>query len=230
MTGSLATILVVEDEAPIRRVLRIGLTAMNYTTLEAPTGRSGLDLIEASAPDLVILDLGLPDMPGLTLIRTLRGRANMTPILVLSSRDDEDSKVQALDLGADDYLAKPAGIREVQARVRTALRHRLQQQGETPVFRAAGLEVDLVRRIVAVRGRTVKLSPREYDILRLMVKHAGKVLTHKLIQDAVWGREVGVQYVRIYVRALRLKLEAIADRPEYILTELGVGYRLRAPD
>ena len=152
------------------------------------------------------------------------------PIIVLSSRADEGGKVRALDLGADDYVTKPFGMDELLARLRAALRHRLQQQGERPIFRSGDLSVDLVRRIVTVRGSEVKLSPREYDLLRLLVAHAGKVLTHKFILREVWGGESDVQYLRIYIRALRQKIEADPERPQHILTETGVGYRLRAPD
>jgi two-component system KDP operon response regulator KdpE len=154
----------------------------------------------------------------------------MLPIIVLSSRENEAAKVSALDLGADDYVTKPFGIDELLARVRAAQRHRLQQQGERPVFRTGELTVDLVRRIVTVRGQEVKFSPREYDLLRLLVAHAGKVLTHNMILREVWGPNTDVQYLRIYIRALRQKIEHDTEKPEYIQTETGVGYRLRAPD
>jgi len=146
---------------------------------------------------------------------------------VLSSRSDEAAKVQALDEGADDYVTKPFGFDELLARIRAAQRHRLQQQGETPVFHSGDLSVDLVRRIVTVRGVEVKFSPREYEVLRLLVAHAGKVLTHKFMLREVWGGEADVQYLRIYIRALRQKIERDPERPEHILTETGVGYRLR---
>ena len=155
------------------------------------------------------------------------------PIVVLSSARDERSAArwQALDLGADDYVTKPFGIDELLARIRAAQRHRLQQAGERPIFRSGDLTVDLVRRIVTVRGAEKKFSPREYDILRLLVAHAGKVLTHRFLQREVWGADVDVQYLRIYIRALRQKIEADTDRPRHILTETGVGYRLKAsPD
>jgi two-component system KDP operon response regulator KdpE len=164
------------------------------------------------------------------VIRRIRDGGFMLPVIVLSSRDAEAAKVQALDLGADDYVTKPFGIDELLARIRAAQRHRLQQQGEKPVFRTGDLTVDLVRRIVTVRGKEVKFSPREYDLLRLLVAHAGKVLTHNMILREVWGPASDVQYLRIYIRALRQKIEQDTDRPEYILTETGVGYRLRAPD
>jgi len=152
------------------------------------------------------------------------------PIVVLSSRGDETSKVKALDLGADDYVTKPFGIDELLARLRAALRHRLQEEGERPVFRCGDLTVDLIRRVVAIRGEEVKLSPREYDLLRLFIAHAGKVLTHRFLLHEVWGGEGQVQYLRVYIRALRQKIETNPDQPQYILTEQGVGYRMRAPD
>jgi two-component system KDP operon response regulator KdpE len=160
----------------------------------------------------------------------VREKSSAIPIIILSSRSDEKGKVEALDLGADDYVTKPFGVDELIARIRAALRHQLQQQGERPIFKTGDLSVDLVRRIVKVRDSEVKLSPREYDILRLLVSHAGKVLTHQFILKEVWGGEAEAQYVRIYVRQLRQKIEANPERPQHILTETGVGYRLRAPD
>ena len=194
------------------------------------TGQAALDAVRQRRADLVVLDLGLPDIDGLEVIRRIRETGAMLPIIVLSSRENEAAKVAALDLGADDYVTKPFGIDELLARVRAAQRHRLQQQGEKPVFRTGDLTVDLVRRIVTVRGQEVKFSPREYDLLRLLVAHAGKVLTHNMILREVWGPNTDVQYLRIYVRALRQKIERDTDKPEYIVTETGVGYRLRAPD
>jgi two-component system KDP operon response regulator KdpE len=163
-------------------------------------------------------------------MKRVRDAGSAVPIIVLSSRSDEAAKVQALDYGADDYVTKPFGIEELLARIRAAQRHRLQQQGEKPLFRSGDLTVDLVRRIVTVRGKEVKFSPREYDLLRLLVAHAGKVLTHNMILREVWDPQTDVQYLRIYIRALRQKIEADTERPEYIMTETGVGYRLRAPD
>jgi two-component system KDP operon response regulator KdpE len=170
----------------------------------------------------------LPDIDGLELIRMIRAESPV-PIVVLSSRDDEKSKVEALDLGADDYVTKPFGMEELVARLRTALRHRLQQQGGRPTFRSGDLIVDLVRRIVTVRGEEVKLSPKEYDLLQQFVVHAGKVLTHRHLLREVWKDENGgdVQYLRVYVRQLRQKIETDPERPALILTEPGVGYRLQ---
>jgi two-component system KDP operon response regulator KdpE len=178
---------------------------------------------------VLVLDLGLPDIDGFDVIRQLRDAGSALPIVVLSSRTDEAGKVRALDLGADDYVTKPFGVDELLARIRAALRHRLQQQGERPIFRSGDLTVDIVRRIVTVHGEEVKLSPREYELLRLLVAHAGKVLTHKFILREIWGAETDVQYLRIYIRALRHKIEANPEQPQHILTEQGVGYRLRAP-
>ncbi len=223
-------VLVVDDEPAILRFLRTGLTAQGYIVSEATEGKSALRAARQRAADLIVLDLGLPDMDGIEVIRQLREAGSAVPIIVLSSRDDEASKIAALDLGADDFVTKPFGIDELFARIRAAQRHRLQQQGERPVFRSGDLVVDLVRRIVAVRGVEVKFSPREYDLLRLLVAHAGKVLTHRHILREVWGGDTDVQYLRIYVRALRQKIEAEPERPVHILTETGVGYRLRAPD
>jgi two-component system KDP operon response regulator KdpE len=177
-----------------------------------------------------VLDLGLPGMDGLDVIRRLRAEGSVVPVIILSSRDDEVGKVAALDLGADDYVSKPFGMEELSARIRAAMRHRLQQSGEKPIFRSGPVTMDLTRRIVTANGQEVKLTPREYDLLRLLVSHAGKVLTHKFILKEVWGGESDVQYLRIYIRALRLKLEIDPEQPALILTEQGVGYRLRVTD
>jgi len=229
MTGAPIRILVIDDEPPIRKLLRTGLGTQGYQVLEAPNGKTALELI-AEKPDVIILDLGLPDIQGLELLGLLRARAEATPIIVLSSRADESAKVQALDTGADDYVLKPFGMNELLARLRTALRHQLHTQGERPIFRLDGLSVDLVRRIVVVRDKEVKLSPKEYDLLRILVQHAGKVLTHKFLLSELWGPSADSQHLRVYVRHLRQKLEADPERPQFLLTETGVGYRLQAPD
>jgi two-component system, OmpR family, KDP operon response regulator KdpE len=229
MSAAPLRVLVVDDEPPIRKLLRMGLTAQGYQTLEAPNGKVALDLL-SQAPDLIILDLGLPDTQGHDLLRTIRARNESVPIVVLSSRGDEAGKVAALDLGADDYITKPFGMDELLARMRAALRHQLQTHGERPVFRVGDLSVDLVRRIVKVGDREVKLSPKEYDLLRVLVQHAGKVLTHKLLLGELWDDLTDAQYLRVYVRQLRQKIEADPEQPQYILTETGIGYRLRAPD
>ncbi len=222
--------LVVDDEPAIRRFLRTSLTAEGYQVTEAADGNAALEMLRRNPTDVLVLDLGLPDLDGFEVIRRLREAGSSLSIIVLSSRTDEGGKVRALDLGADDYVVKPFGVEELLARIRAALRHRLLQHGERPVFRSGDLMVDLVRRIVTVRGTEVKLSPREYDLLRLLVAHAGKVLTHRFILQEVWGGDTDVQYLRIYVRALRHKIEADPERPQHILTEQGVGYRLRGPD
>jgi len=225
------TILVVDDEVPIRRLLRTTLGAHRYGVLEAGSAAAALAALRATpVPDLVLLDLGLPDRDGLDLLRELR-RESQLPVIVLTSRDQEQVKVEALDGGADDYVTKPFGAEELMARIRAALRHRLQQQGAQPVYRNGRLEVDLVRRQVRVDGAELHLSPKEYDILQQLVKHAGKVLTHRHLLRAVWGSELeaDVQYLRVYMRQLRAKLEADPQRPALILTEAGVGYRLQAP-
>ena len=227
MNANAATILIVDDEPPILRLLRTSLASQGFQVIEVANGEAALAEAGRSGPDLVILDLGLPDMDGLDVVRTLRDGGNAVPILVLSSRSDEKGKVEALDLGADDYVTKPFGTAELFARIRAALRHRLQQQGEPPTFRSGDLEVDLVRRVVRMRGEEVKLTPKEYDILRMLVAHAGKVLTHRMLMNEVWGGETDVQYLRIYVRQLRQKIETNPERPQYILTETGIGYRLK---
>jgi len=229
MTGAPLKILVVDDEPPIRKLLRMGLGAQGYETIEAPNGKTGLELL-GEAPDLVILDLGLPDMDGLDVLRAMRARSEAVPIVVLSSRGDEAGKVAALDLGADDYVTKPFGMDELLARLRAALRHQLQTQGERPIFRVGDLSVDLVRRIVRLHDQDVKLSPKEYDLLRLMVQHAGKVLTHRFLLGELWDQFTDAQYLRVYVRQLRQKIEDDPERPQYVLTETGIGYRLKSPD
>jgi two-component system KDP operon response regulator KdpE len=223
-------ILAVDDEPAILRFLRASLGSQGYLVTTATNARTAVELIGADDIDLLILDLGLPDRDGLDVIKTIREGGTALPIIVLSSRDNESAKVAALDLGADDYVTKPFGIDELLARIRAAHRHRLQQEGEKPSFRTGDLCVDLVHRIVTVRNEEVKLSPREYDVLRLMVAHAGKVLTHQFMMRQIWGGEADVQNLRIYIRSLRQKIEAEPARPRHILTETGVGYRLRAPD
>jgi len=230
MSAAPLRVLVIDDEPPIRKLLRVGLSAHGYEILEAANGKMALAALSQQAPDLVILDLGLPDMQGHELLRTMRVRNDSVPIVVLSSRDDEAGKVQALDSGADDYVTKPFGMDELLARMRAALRHQLQTHGERPIFRVGDLSVDLVRRIAKVRDNEIKLSPKEYELLRILVQHAGKVLTHKFLLGQLWDDLTDAQYLRVYVRQLRQKIEADPERPHYILTETGIGYRLRAPD
>jgi len=229
MSAAPLQVLIIDDEPPIRKLLRMGLTAQGYQILEAPNGKTGIELLQQN-PDIIILDLGLPDIQGLELLRMLRARNESVPIVVLSSRGDEAGKVEALDLGADDYVTKPFGMDELLARMRAALRHQLQVHGERPIFKVGDLTVDLVRRIVKVRDQEVKLSPKEYDLLRVLVQHAGKVLTHRFLLNELWDTPTDAQYLRVYVRQLRQKVETDPERPQYVLTETGIGYRLRAPD
>ena len=229
MSAAPPRVLVVDDEPPIRKLLRMGLSAHGYHVIEATNGKNALELLGKS-PDIIILDLGLPDIQGHDLLRMIRGRNEGVPVIVLSSRGDEAGKVQALDFGADDYVTKPFGMDELLARMRAALRHQLQTHGERPIFHVGDLSVDLVRRIVKVGDKMVKLSPKEYDLLRVLVQHAGKVLTHKFLLTELWGDLSDAQYLRVYVRQLRQKLEDDPEKPKYIHTETGIGYRLCAPD
>ncbi|HKT20223.1 MAG TPA: response regulator transcription factor [Stellaceae bacterium] len=229
MTAPPIRVLVIDDEPAIRRLLKTSLSAEGYEVVEAATGEEGLAVFGRMRIDLVLLDLGLPDIEGRDVITRMRAKG-LTPIIVLSIRSDERGKVEALDAGADDYVTKPVGMDELNARLRAALRHRLQQQGEEPLFTSGDLAVDLVRRHVAVKGVEVKLSPKEYDLLRVLVMHSGKVLTHQHIMREVWGGATDVQYLRIYIRQLRHKIEADPQRPSLIQTESGVGYRLRLED
>ena len=224
-------VLVVDDEPAILRFLRAGLGSQGYVVIEAETGQTALDAVRQRRADLIVLDLGSAGHrwarghPAHPRRRCDRCRSSCCP-----AASDEAAKVEALDLGADDYVTKPSASTNCWRASRAAQRHRLQQQGEKPLFRSGDLTVDLVRRIVTVRGKEVKFSPREYDLLRLLVTHAGKVLTHNMILREVWGPNTDVQYLRIYIRALRQKIERDTEKPELILTETGVGYRLRAPD
>jgi two-component system, OmpR family, KDP operon response regulator KdpE len=223
-------VLVADNEPAIRRLLRASLMAQGYLVAETETGSATLEHLRYGPTDILVLDLGLPDVDGLDIIEVLRKKGFALPIVALSSRTDEVSKVRALDLGADDYVTKPFGIDELLARIRAALRHRLQREDAPPLFRCGDLLVDLERRIVKVRGAELRLTRREYDLLRLLVIHAGKVLTHRYILNEVWDGDGEIQYLRVYIRSLRQKVEASPDQPRYILTEQGVGYRLRAPD
>ena len=225
---SAVPILVIDDEAPIRRLLRTGLATQGFDVFEAASAAEGRALLARVKPDLLVLDLGLPDADGLDLLRAMRSGGDLTPVIVLSARGEERAKIDALDIGADDYVTKPFGMGELVARLRAALRHRVQAQGGAPVFDHGGLYVDLTRRLVRADGREVKLSPKEFDILRLLVLHAGKVLTHRMIMRELWGAGGDVQYLRIYIRQLRQKLEPAPEQPTRILTETGIGYRLAA--
>ena len=223
-----ATILVVEDEPAIQELLMINLRHAGFLGVCAATAEEAESLIRAALPDLIILDWMLPGQSCVALAKKLRAdkRTRDIPIIMLTARVLEEDKIQGLDAGADDYVTKPFGIGELVARIRAALRHRVQQQGGEPVYERDGLLVDLSRRLVRCDGVDVKLSPKEYEILRMLVTHAGKVLTHRMLMHEIWGGGGDVQYLRIYVRQLRQKLERHPDRPERILTETGVGYRL----
>lgn len=230
MTNQTVSILVVDDEPPIRKLLRVGLGSQGYTVSEASNAKAAIELLQTERPDLILLDLGLPGMTGLELLGKWRGEGLDIPVVILSSRTDEAGIVSALELGADDYVTKPFGMNELVARIRVALRHKFQQQGEKPVFHTGDLSVDLVKRIIKVEGKEVKLSPKEYDILRMLVQYAGKVLTHQFLMKQIWNDSTDVQYLRVYVRQLRQKIEKTPDQPRYIITETGVGYRLREVD
>jgi two-component system KDP operon response regulator KdpE len=229
MSAHPARILVLDDEPAIRKLLRASLGTQGFEVIEAASGAEGEALLRASSFDLVVLDLGLPDVPGHELLRRWRASGIVAPIVILSSRADETGIVEALELGADDYMTKPFGSKELVARVHVALRHRLQTEGERPIFKVGDLAVDLVRRIVKVQDIDVKLTPREYDILRILVQHAGKVLTHAFLMRQVWGGAADVQNLRVHVRQLRQKIESDPEQPRYVLTETGVGYRLISP-
>jgi two-component system KDP operon response regulator KdpE len=230
MSAPPVKILVVDDEPSIRLLLRTALRTQGYLIGEAENARQAKLQLEKKKPDLIVLDLGLPDRNGLELLRDLRNSGMETPVVILSSRTDEVGIVHALELGADDYVTKPFSMNELLARIKLALRHRLQEQGERPVFKVGDLKVDLVGRVVKLGEKEVKLSPREYEILRVMVKHAGRVLTHQLLLGEVWGADADVQNLRVHIRQLRHKIEPDPEQPRYILTETGVGYRLSSPE
>ena len=227
MSESGLRVLVVDDERPIRRFLRASLTAQGHTVYEASDGREALSAVIRDRPDLIILDLGLPDVDGIEVTRQLREWTH-TPIIVLSVREEEATKVAALDMGADDYLIKPFGMAELMARMRVALRHATQPAGE-PIFEVGDLRMDIARRQVTICEAEVALTPTEYDLLRVLVQHAGKVLTHGQLLRLVWGHgyEAEIHLLQVNVSNLRRKIEPDPSRPSYLLTEVGVGYRLR---
>lgn len=226
MTGS--RILVVDDEPQILRFLKPSLTAAGYEVVVATTGKEALKAAATQSPDIILLDLGLPDMDGKDVIRELRGWSK-TPILVLSARDRESEKIAALDLGADDYVNKPFGIGELTARLRTALRHAAQQASEQTHLKSGALEVDVLAHTVTLNGAAVKLTPKEFDLLAILVRNAGRLLTHRQLLAAVWGvaHTEDLQYLRVFVGQLRQKLKASPDAPDFIVTEPGIGYRLQ---
>jgi two-component system KDP operon response regulator KdpE len=231
MSDALARILVIDDEPQIRRFLRLGLEGHGYAVLEAATAEAALRVAVAEQPELVVLDLGLPDREGFEVLSALREWSRV-PVLVLSVRSREGEKVRAFELGADDYVVKPFGMAELLARIKAALRRRIEAEVPQPVFRVGGLEVDLSRRIVRVDEAEIRLSPKQYRLLQILVSHAGKVVTHRQLLSDIWGaaHRDDIQYLRVFVRKLRRRIEADPARPRYLLTELGVGYRLRTPD
>ncbi|MEO8341737.1 MAG: response regulator [Nitrospirota bacterium] len=230
MASHETTVLLIEDETEIRRFLRTSLPPHGYRLYESTTGADGLSQAQARNPDIILLDLGLPDMDGTEVIRQVREWSTI-PILVLSAREQEQAKVAALDLGADDYVTKPFGVNELLARMRAALRHISGPPGEPaePMFVLGDLKVDLGRRQVFVSSKEIHLTPIEYKLLTTLVRYAGRVMTHRQILKEVWGPlhvEEG-HYLRVYMRQLRNKLEKNPAHPRYLVTELGVGYRLR---
>ena len=229
MTASRPRILVVDDEPQIHRFLGPALDAAGYEHVRADDGASALREIARKAPDAVVLDLGLPDIDGRDAL--IKARAFYDgPIIILSARDKETEKIDALDAGADDYVEKPFGVGELLARLRVAMRHRLQREGGQPIMRAGDVEIDMINRLVSKAGAPMRLSPKEYDLLAIMAQGAGKVLTHRQLLTAVWGpaHEHDVQYLRVFVGQLRHKLEDDPNVPKIILTEPGVGYRFNA--
>lgn len=230
ITGPKPTILVIDDEPPLQKFLRVTLTSQNFNVVEALTGESGLRHAANDQPDLIILDLGLPDMDGVQVTKRVR-EWSAIPIIVISARGKEQDKVVALDAGADDYLTKPFGVAELMARVRVALRHisTAKQDSGQSVFEQGGLRVDLARREVFVRNERIHLTPNEFRLLAVLIKNAGKVMTHRQLLKEVWGPGSAEQshYVRVYVNQLRQKIESDPARPNFLLTETGIGYRLQ---
>ena len=230
MTAKLRA-LVVDDEAAILRFLRPALEANNYEVDAIGTVAGAVEMAASGRPDIVVLDLGLPDGDGKDVIRRVRQWSDV-PIVVLSAREREAEKIEAFDLGADDYVNKPFGVGELMARMRAALRHRLQRRAETPVLKVGEIEIDSVRHRVTRAGAEVKLTPKEFELLSFLARHAGKVVTHRQILTNVWGPAHGedTQYLRVYVGHLRQKIEDNPDDPVIITTEPGIGYRIAEPD
>jgi two-component system KDP operon response regulator KdpE len=219
-------ILIVDDEPQIRKLLRVSLGAHGYDIDEADTGQDGVNRAAIFKPDLIILDLGLPDVDGKQVVQRIREWSE-APIIILTARDQEQEKIEALDAGADDYITKPFGVGELMARMRVSLRRAAHSEGE-PIITCGELTLDLAQRRVTVGGREVKLTPTEYDIIKVLAQHAGKVLTHKQLLKAVWGNsyDEDTHYIHVFVGQLRRKIEENPTQPRYILTESGVGYRL----
>ena len=221
-----ARILVVDDEPQIRRSLQVNLENKGYAVFTAATGEEALETIARRTPDVVIVDLLLPSMDGITLTRHIREQSSV-PIIVLSAIGDEPKKVNALESGADDYVTKPFGMEELAARIKSALRRTMMLSGSEPVFTSGGLSINFERREVRLNNEPVKLTPTEYDLLKYMIQHSGKVLTHRTLLTAIWGEAYAdqAQYLRVFIGQLRKKLERNTARPQYILTDSGVGYR-----
>lgn len=226
MTETGARILVIEDDPQIRKLLRVSLGAHGYDVEEAKTGQDGIYQVAGFKPDLIILDLGLPDIDGKEVVRRIREWSQI-PIVILSARDQEREKVEALDDGADDYVTKPFGVSELLARMRVSIRRSVHMEGE-PILTCGDLVVDIAQRRVTMGKREIKLTPTEYDLLKELITHAGKVLTHKQLLKSVWGIPYtdDTHYIRVYIGQLRRKLEEDPARPRHIISEPGVGYRL----
>lgn len=224
---NLSRILVVDDEPQIQRFLKPSLTAAGYYVIEAATGAEALKAVATQAPDLVILDLGLPDMDGKDVIASLRGWSDI-PIVILSARDRESEKIAALDLGADDYVEKPFGIGELTARIRNALRHRGRSEAVPSIMEVDGLTIDPIHRLVSRGSETIRLTPKEYDLLLHLSRHAGRVVTHRALLTSVWGpaHADDLHYLRVFIGQLRQKIERDPTQPRIVRTEPGVGYRL----
>ncbi|WP_454747200.1 response regulator [Ciceribacter selenitireducens] len=224
---TLSRILVVDDEPQIQRFLKPSLAAAGYDVIEAATGAEALKAVATQAPDLVILDLGLPDMDGKEVIASLRGWSDI-PIVILSARDRESEKIAALDLGADDYVEKPFGIGELTARIRSALRHRGRSEAVPSIMEVDGLTIDPIHRLVSRGSETIRLTPKEYDLLLHLSRHAGRVVTHRTLLTSVWGpaHADDLHYLRVFIGQLRQKIERDPTQPKIVRTEPGVGYRL----
>jgi two-component system, OmpR family, KDP operon response regulator KdpE len=226
-----ATILVVDDEPQLRRVMRTTLTDLGYTVIDAKTGEDALELLRHDQPDLILLDLNMPGIGGLETCRAIR-QSSEVPIIILSVRNTEREKVQALDAGADDYVSKPFGIQELMARIRAALR-RSPASGENDlnIFRTDDLEIDFTARRVVMAGKSARLTPKEFDLLRMLVANPNKAIPHRKLLQTIWGPDYGdeVEYLRFFVNQLRKKIEPVPSKPKYLITEPWVGYRFQAP-
>ncbi len=228
MTKGKARILVIDDETEIVRILQRSLAAHGYDVLTANSGEKALEVMEHARPDLLLLDLGLPGMDGLEVCKRIRAKSNLPPIIVVSVRDTEREKVQALDLGADDYISKPFGMNEVLARIRVALRHSVHVlQGTEPLITIGPLQIDFEQRLVTVNGQEVKMTPTEYDLLKVLIKYRGKIMTQQMLITQVWGTERNIQshYLHVYIRQLRQKIEQDSTNPRLLQSVSGAGYR-----